>query len=591
MASQDLQQAVPFRYQSPLTEAPFARDTEAIRELYFPGGRVDQAGPFTIISEADVGQVLIQDLQVYTDNNQNGILDAGDTIEQEYTLLIFISRDVSYLQGAAEKTRVTGNQVCIFLEDNSGDIFSGTFGRSGSSFAEIFVGEHIRDSLDTWFRRNDKGSFDTFKSLEETFGFDIDITRRQMKRLVETGELRSTTGNFVISLLQIFNGLNILAAPVYDALGDFTLASTQWLRDRIKLGNDRWDPMAAGQDKTFSPFFLPFSPEQLQTLSGMGREARTEVVQQLQQGLQAYRAEINGHLNGFSRNRRFRKKSADTLKGFLDSCADYIGKMLDHIITKVNEVADFMSYMGERWLYMINALYCGLWNALVESILGIIDLVGYLFKGFALAGKVARDAQELIPKAMEMIDEVYQTFMQADLSGIFSKTVAAVIGHLHDIDFANITSAISLERVAYFIGGLLGFAVEILVGIFWSGGLDGIRATLQHLFADLGRGLIDFLEAAVKKATGFAAGFSTEALLSLLEHLLLILKKGATAVVELIDELFTAFKRGFQSVEEMLRQIMRMLQLDQSDMNLIKKMGLQFTGATDELCTLCKIPN
>lgn len=588
-----MDQAVPFRYQSPLSEAPFARNAEAIRELYFPGGRVEQAGPFTVVSEADVGRVIIQDLQVYSDNNRNGIFDALDTIEQEYSLLIFISRDVSFLRAASEKTKVDSDQVCIFLEDNTGDIFSGIFGRSGSAFAEIYVGDRIRDSLDTWFRRNDKGSFDTFQSLEETFCSDIDITRRQMKRLIETGELRSTTGSFVFSVFRIINGLNILAAPLYEALGDFTLASTQWLRDQIKLADYQWDPKAADQDsnKGFTPFFLPFSPETLEELSAAGRGARTQVVEKLQQGLQAERARINTYLKGFTRSQRIHRKSAGTIKAFMDTCADYLGKMLDRLLTTVNEVADFMSYMGERWLYMINALYCGLWNALVESVLGVIDLVGYLFKGFALAGNFAREADGIISQAMEMIDELYQTFLNTDLSGIFSKVIPAVIKQVRGINLANFTSSISPERISYFIGGLLGFVVEILVGIFWSGGLDGIRATLNFLFRDLGKGLIEFIEGAVKKATGLAAGLSAEGFLALLEQLLSILKRGATAVVELIDELFAALKRGFQTVDEMISQVMRMLELDQNDMNLIKKMGLQFTGATDELCTLCKISN
>lgn len=567
-------------------------------DTFFSGAEISEMGNFTVVKENDVSYALIQELISYNDENGNGQLDPDEEVTERFNLIIFVSKDASYLQKARDNYYSDDMDLCLFIEDNSTDSVSGRFGEfSRGDVREdgyhIFAGAVVRGILEEWLKKGVR----EFRQLQRELGFHLHISRRQLKTLIETGELEQANPSMIRTIFGLVNKVNLFAGGIYDAIGDVVLEATKMIRDYIKFDDFRWDPDAkvkneAGEEvenPNFTPFLIPFGHEIIDELAEIGTEGTDTVIAKLRKRLLEEKQDIRGRLNGFHRVRGVRLVLRKDLKDFMEKCADYIFDLLDRVLDTCGEIVPFIASMGKKWLNMVNAFYCGLWNAMVEAILGLVDLVGYLFKGMAFVYNTSGNIGEILPQALELIDETYQAIVNADYRSIFSETMSAIVAGLKGIDLSGFGASITLEKISYYVGAFVGFVIEILVGM-GSGGITSLKAA----FTKMGKFTEDLFSFIVRMASGVvreSVEISLEGLMALARKIIELIKAGGAKIAELINSIFAAIRRGFRTLEEFIAEIMRMFKLTRAQIDEAGRLGMDFTGLYDEFCTLCKAAN
>ena len=253
------------QFDSGFKDAPLSRNAIEIAELYFPGAYSEQVGNFAIVVGTEGSQVIIQELKLFEDANKNTVYDPGEVIYENYNLFIFVSKDTEELQQAFDNFKPAPNDVCIFLEDNSTDIFSGTTAWIRQSKTDVIVGPNVRDELAKWFSGSGDATFAEFRQLVAGFGY-INFSQDEMTTLIKDGEVRDAGITLFLTIFQAFNSLNILAAPLYSEIGKLLSEATTFLRDNLKFKDYHWDPNAkipTGKDQemventNFRPILLP----------------------------------------------------------------------------------------------------------------------------------------------------------------------------------------------------------------------------------------------------------------------------------------------------------------------------------------------
>ncbi len=582
-----------YRTTSGLADGPLSCDGRGAENLYFPSADKQVSGSTKVISENNVSQQLVRDMIAFLDGNGNGLKEETEKELFTYRVLLFVSKDDSYLQQAYAKTEPAADEVCIFLEDNSTDLFSG-------KTSYIKIGSLFRDNLKKqkeigYIEQKFAEKYQVYSNADGE-EFALDFTGEEIQELITTGKITNTSSVFFIGLLQFLNIQSMVMAPLYELLGDFILGVTEKLRYYFKFSETSWDPDAPVTDEegnqqpndSFQPALLPFSIRTLKTWAAQGEGAVKKVTDGLRKGLEEEKARFDGKMQQVIDSQLSKYPGADGAIAFVQQCAELELALFEKMISACENAVPFFVSFGERYIYILNAYFCGLWNSLLEAVLGIVDLVGYLFKAMGMIGNAMKNAQTLIPQALEMIDEMIQTLSTVDFSSIFSEAVDEIIAQLKKLDLSAWASEISLEKVAYFLGGLTGFVLQVLISIYWSGGLDGIRAAVEKI-GSIGKGVVDFIKSSVEKLIGIAAGLSIEGLVKVVQQIIQALKSGAKAVVEFIRAIFEALKRGFRTLEELFVVIKEMLKLTSEDEQAMKELGLQFTSLIGKTCTLCKI--
>ena len=275
--------------------------------------------------------------------------------------------------------------------------------------------------------------------------------------------------------------------------------------------------------------------------------------------------------------------------GFIDAAEEKILFLIDQLVAGVNGMVKVFLYIGEKSINAMNAFYCGLWNSLVEAVLGIVDTVGYIFKGLAMAGDAMNNAQTLVPQALEMMDEIWQAVMSTDFSELVSAAMDAVLQQLSNLNIMTMVNAISVEKTAYFLGGFVGFVVEIVAGMLYSGGVASVNSALQKIanFGKIGSDVLAFITSAVNRTFAAASAFSLEYIMAIVRQILSLMRKGKDEVVKFINDLFDVMRKAAQLADDIVREIMQKFQISPTDKALIDELGLVFTNYTDEACSVC----
>ena len=173
----------PPRFESGNSTAPFKRGANEIKQIYFASAEEEQVGNFTLWKDGTSGMVLIQELIDWHDANNNGKIDEGEEVRDTFNLLIFVSKDKSYLEEAFRNYRPDDWELCIFLEDNSSDIFSGTYRNveqqditeeNGESIVNIKVSACLEPILRKWLNEE----YNSFIKILQSVGLDIDLSKK-----------------------------------------------------------------------------------------------------------------------------------------------------------------------------------------------------------------------------------------------------------------------------------------------------------------------------------------------------------------------------------------------------------------------------
>lgn len=577
----------PYRITSPFTESEFSRSGRDIEDLYFPSSDVCDINDTRILSENNVSPTLVKDMTAFFDANENGLLDPGERTLFTYKIKVFVSKDASYLEKAFEACEPLDNEVCFFLEDNSTDIFS-------ARTALIKIGSDFRDDLRkrqtiAKIESRNENYYDYVIIGDEMEGYErIDFTSEELSELIQTGSISNTSMTLLIGLYQLLNIQNIVLAPAYSLIGTGLLWITEKAREYITFHSESWDPEASGSGENFRPILFSFQSDGLE----LGTRLLEKAVRQIKHGIDQKERRLRSRIGTIMNPGIPGFKLSPSLKSFLETCLHYAGQFKELIFAGIDKIVEVFSYLGQKWLNALNAFYCGLWNSVVEIVLGLIDMIGYIFKGLGFVGESMSNAQTLVPKLLERVDEFIQMVQEVNLfdtvSGIFSKLIEKV----SSLNLSALTGMISIEKVGYFMGNVAGFIVELVIDAFISGGTKGV-VDLFKKFGTIGKDVMETILAKMGRIFGAVGEFSVDTAFKFVEYVIDLLRKGKDAVLSWIDELFVVIEKAVKLGDEIIERILDLIDLSRSQLDTLRRAGFDFVSFAEEgaefQCRLCKI--
>ncbi|KAA2217195.1 hypothetical protein [Maribacter flavus] len=597
----------PPRFESGFKDAPFVRNGTDLQNIFFQGVEPIRAGSFDMYPDANNrGYAFVQQLIEWDDTNKNGILDEGEIIKENFKMSIFVSHDVSYLKEVVENYEADQYELTLFIEDNATDGFSPRFSSSkvggvmeedeeGDLIIQVFAGAKVKGVLKNWFKKEYKN---LLNEVQRT-GLNIDLTKKELKELMDKGRVEIKNFGFVRTLVGIFSKAYGLGAWIYDEIGDAILMATGVVR-YIRIDEYRWNPEKQQTDdgkdidnSNFKPFLLPYTHEIIEYSGAQMQSGVEELTALLEKSLKKEKQRARGKLKKLHKLKGLGYISTKDLTNVLKKFEMIIDMGFTKLIDSCSQVVPQLIALGEKALNLINAFYCGLWNALIEAVLGLVDLVGYLFKGLALGYKSAVGMVENISDILEFIDETYQAIFEIEFDALISGAISSIYNGILTFDFTAMASGfkISLEQVAYFLGSFAGFVVELAVGIIGfpaTGGTSSAVPVMSFLskFKTLGTLLKTMVQQGIAKLA-ITGKSIIESILKLFNYILRVLNQGVTQFKKLIDDFFEALSKGIKETEAFIKAILKKLKLPDALYEIFEDLGLAITRYGDDACHVC----
>lgn len=580
-----------YRTTSHFTESPFPANAKEVHECYFPSADVTEQGGAEIVAENNVSPVFVQEMIAFCDSNANGLMESDEKPLFTYTVKIFVSKDATYLKQAFDKLEPDPADVCFFLEDNSTDLLSGRT-------AYIKAGTQFRDNA------QDRSTIAIIETKTDFFGryqqytqngqpAQLDFSGPEIKELIETGQISNPSMTFIIAVYQLLNIQNIILAPVFSVLSDGLSWITTKAREYFEFQDYHWDPQAKrpeGQDnQTFTPVLFSL----FGNLPAAAEENTSRVVDMIKKGIDAQEAMLKAGFAPLLSNTGIKDfVCPDTIKQFITTCFNSISQFKNFLYSGIDTIVNTWVYIGEKWLNVINAFYCGLWNSVAEIFLGMIDTVQYVFLFLSVMGDAVSNAQTLVPDLLESFDEFIQTILNTDTTGSMSAVLGKLAEKVMTINPFTLTNSISIERVGYFLGNIGGFIVQLFVDAFYSGGTKEVLDLIEK-FGTVGAAIKDAFTVAIKRFIGSPGKFSAELVTKAFNFLIDLFKKGKEQLLKWIDDFFSVLEAAAKLGEEFIEKIRALLGYTQEQIEALRKYGLEFVQYAEEgadiECALCRI--
>ncbi len=589
-------------YVSPLiSDSPFKKSGKEIEDIQFHGAEKKSANGITVIADKQVNpEYFIREMLAYIDKDGNNIYEEGiDEHSFDYNVKIFISKDDSYLRKLYESVAPANNEVCLFLEDNTGDIFSGK-----SSYVKI--GEKFREDLKKRkIISEGQSGLLTDESFRQHFqNVNLDFTEDEIQELIETGQIANMSSAFMIGLLQVLYLPNIILEPLFKWIADGISSLTGLLKKTIKFQPHHWDPEAKMPDPSdtsdqpkmidnpdFEPILFPFSNDIIDSITSFSESETAALIDTIKKYIKEkerdFVTEIDTYLAKLKNNEDFLGKLSALAKPTTDALEFTklkVKELVDNLLLAADQIFKSMGYLGKKIISVINAFYCGLWNGLMDSIIGIIDLIGLLFKAFGMQADFMNNAQTKIPQSFELLDECIQGFLKID----FGKIISEIVDQIMRFDITAFASKISIEKVAYFLGAVVGFIVEIIVGILLTGGVEAVYSTINKLLTNSAK-FIRTIQASLVKFFGKSLSQLKDDILYVIMKIIEFLKKGTEGVINSIRILFREILDTVKISAELLKEIMRRFKLSKSEIDQLDKLGFSFVSLEKGVARACKL--
>lgn len=255
-------------------------------------------------------------------------------------------------------------------------------------------------------------------------------------------------------------------SKVFDYVGEALSSSfPKWVDKHIKIGDNRWDDTVKG----YNPLFIPDSfYEKLNDLTNS-----TDVEKKVSDAITPFKSSI------LSIEKKIHRKIGDRkelqpLKRVVTNIFGGITSVLTYIVKNV-------TYFVKKYLEGLNAFLCGLCNSIVESIVGIIQVVGYLLRAVAFFLSLKSGDYYLKNAVKEGVENIIVAFQEVD----WGKAYETVIQSVKDFSFSSFASTFTINKAAYYSGFLLGLVVETVVSILFSGGMITVSRILDDLLSPI----------------------------------------------------------------------------------------------------------
>ncbi|MCW5517469.1 hypothetical protein [Muriicola sp. Z0-33] len=561
---------VPFpKFESSFLDSEFSYPSSEVEQQFFDGASQSGDVYSSVIYESDVGDNLITELESEKVSFGNVVEIGGKTYVLQ--IRIFVSRDESYLARVFERTSPNRNEVCLFLEDNSTDLLS-------PRSYYIKIGDIFRSYLES--HSDDLAIQEVMRDATEYVtdgpdGVTASFSQEEIQTLIREGSL--SVNSVVLPFLNVFKTVHSWSAWVNDGIGDTILKASEGVKYYLKFADTSWDPEARREDGSdFHPILVPgiaiSSQDKVQTAFKTAiREYARSVIGKLDSLAELDFSFIPGGMGDFI---AIFQKMVARLKEVAQEFADAL-------IRNLTMMMDFFQGLGNRMLNVINAYYCGLWNSLIDALMGIPDILGYMFKLSALPSKLAQNIDVLAPKIIELMDEAMQMVHTTNWTELISTIITETGKGLMSM-LSSSTGYLSWERVAYFIGAVGGFIIENAIGFLLSAGVINIASITSKLgkfgkFIDVIVGLIT----GVNKAVDAASEAVFKGIIRVVGWLFSIIRKGASEARTLIRSLFAQLKVVTKVADNLAEGLLNLFGMTADHLRRLQSAGFEVIEIAD----------
>jgi len=474
---------------------------------------------------------------------------------------LYFSKDAIKLDKAFKEVETDPKGMIFFIEDNTDDV--------SAQFCKIKIGKEVINNL-----KESKQLYNS-KSVYNYINNLVTIDDQLFQELIIHGKIESIplkAVEFLFTAGSLFNPkltktILLLLGKICNLVGSFIkkgkLDDYRWNPNAIKLKKDGTED----EDHKFKPFLFPFAEEALEQLDD------TKINEYARQSFVALKTGFLKHdtaIRNYIEKTDFGKIGSvsfflptigggaipvnaevdtipDSAEAFIYS--QYI--LVSNTITnKLNELENFdFTDLIKKGVRVANAFLCGIWNGLLEALSGLFLLFEMVFKGIVAMQDFAKNFSTQFPILMEYVDNILQAIKDINFTELY-KTFKSKISQ----------STQSIETIAYFSGAFIGFlielTIEIVVGIFITGGALSVAAVLQKL-SSIFTGLFKGLANVGKTAFNFGKGLVVKTFngfKKLLDQLIAFLRKGTKEFKQMINDFFDDVKRIADDVARVVKQ-------------------------------------
>ncbi|WP_284462826.1 hypothetical protein [Chryseobacterium sp.] len=558
---------------SPLaTVKLFNQSTEDLQKKYYPDGNSPVEGTFTYIPDnrSDLTSVIkttVKDFYYY------GVQDVKNFA---FKVIIFSSTEATKLKECFEVSSPKGREILIFVEDNSKDNVSGTYGAI-----------KISEDVITFLNSKKRLAYDVYDNTEiykEIKAVVPELTDDQIKSLLQKGYIEDTRIDIAKTYFKVASFFSSGISLIHPSLGiltnDAMRAATSSVLEKVietieeaRLEENRWQPDAPELENGQIDKNYKYKPIISSGRDNGGVVNFTEISSYLKTMLTEQNSFVKESLN-ISKDFKYNNPPKGLLeilyKSYLDTY--YIMHDVASNLGNISEI-EILKY-GTK---VYNALLCGIWNGLIDAVAGLFAMVKMIYDGITLGKDFAQNIDKYLPTLLEQFDEIIQAIKNID----FTDIVKYIYGKLKEIK-------LTFNPIAcgYFIGYAYGFIIsliiEIIVGTLVSGGTLSIPIIIQKLeetifgIFRLGWGLIKGIARKIRTLSKFVVK-SIKNIIERFQELLRFFKGEKVSLKTLIDDAFKDVSIQFKEIRSKKRiELFSTIKGKPINLQLLKKLQKEF---------------
>lgn len=457
---------------SPLaTVKLFNQTSKDLVTKYYPDAGTPINGTFTYISDpgSDLTTVIkttVKDFYYY------GIEDINNFA---FKVIIFSSTEATKLKESFEISKPEGREILIFVEDNSNDNISGTYGA-------IKISDDVLSFLNS-NKRLDYDLYDNTEVYKEIRSVVPELSDDQIKNLLKNGFIEDVRVNiaktyfkvasyFSSGISLIHPSLGILTNDAFRKITSTILEKAISLIEKGRFEENRWQPKPPRLENGEVDENYQYNPVLSSGKNGNGAINLSEISRSLKTMLSDQKNLVKQVLN-IKDNFKYGSQPKGLLELLYKLYLDTYNIMYK-VANNLEEISDLeiLKYGVQTY----NALLCGVWNGLVDAVSGLFAMVKMIYDGIALGKDFVQNIDQYLPTLLEQFDEAIQAIDNIN----FTEIAKYVYGKLKELNFT-----FDPVACAYFVGYAYGFlislVIEIIVGIAISGGTISIAAIANAL--------------------------------------------------------------------------------------------------------------
>jgi hypothetical protein len=528
---------------SPLIDKlPFQNYTSQEIWSYFYEGTKDRITNFSEIQGE--GKIVTDHLFLYTSSDSNRQFDKGEKFR--FFLTRFSSEDDSLLEALYPKLTPLDNEIIILVENNSTDVFS------GASYY-IKLGDNLHNRIlddDNFFTADEYRLITNLPSEFKTsqYQFDKETFKEAIKTIKQKGAGKYTDPSMYQLLQGALLGLSFANPNASFGLYSLNKLIIKLLDDGIEgLNNSKYTSKEWNFSHSDKQIKLPFFPRYSAYRNSISHKeihlASAAIGTKIKANLNNLNKNFKGQpqsIVGFSLGRYLVSNSftnmperfAGTVLSTLTSTniSDEISNTVEDF---VNETAKLILNMVDNGYIFMNALLCGFVNSLLSTIEGLLFIIKL---PFWLMDK----SLSMLLANPEKMDETVQVIVRFDFAEAkkqFWKFLGKIIDKISKFNLSDFLSSIGIAHVGYFIGCIIEFIVEIIIGAITFGtySVSSIVSKVGNVF----KSLIETLFKIVRKFYKVTKGVTVDIASALLQ----IFRSGVDEFARLLNEIWQVISK------------------------------------------------